>query len=177
MIQYQVQYKPINPITNSPVTNKTSAQWNGTYDSIGSANPNYDMMFMFVKTKAETVKVQSGKASIKTDATITLNKFTPSEKYYASTGSGSIPPLTTLTGRTDTVITGEVVSNTEVISSNGMITTDLKRIETDVWAVYCVKESIKAAMKASKPLIQQYGIENVQICKVVQANIEVVFEE
>lgn len=113
MVKYQVQYKPINPVTDNPVTNTTLADWSGSVLTTGGFNPNYDMALMFTRT--------------------------------ATTGTIQI--------------------------------SDFKRIESEVWAVYAVKESIKAAMKVAKPLIQQYGIENVQICKVVQANIDIVFEE
>lgn len=111
MVRYQVQYKPINPITNNPATNTTLNTWNGSTTTTGGFNPNYDMMLMFIGT------------------------------------NGCSGP------------------------------NDFKRIDNEVWAVYAVKESIKSAMKEAKPLIQQYGIENVQICKVVQANIDIVFEE
>lgn len=113
MVKYQVQYKPINPVTNNPVTNTALEDWNGSVLTTGGFNPNYDMTLIFTKT--------------------------------ATTGAIQI--------------------------------SDFKRIESEVWAVYAVKESIKAAMKVAKPLIQEYGIENVQICKVVQANIDIVFEE
>lgn len=111
MVRYQVQYKPVNPITNNPVTNTTLSVWNGSTTTTGGFNPNYDMILMFIGTNG----------------------------------------------------------------CNGA--SDLKRIENDVWAVYAVKESIKSAMKVAKPLIQEYGIENVQICKVVQANVDIVFQE
>ena len=113
MVKYQVQYKPINPVTNNPVTNTTLSEWNGTTTNTGGFNPNHDMALMFIK---------------------------------AGTG-GSV--------------------NVD----------DFKRIDSEVWAVYAVKESIKAAMKVAKPLIQEYGVDNVQICKVVQANIDIIFEE
>lgn len=115
MVQYQVQYKPINPITNNPATNLTLDNWTGvTTTGAASSNPNYDMLLMFCK---------------------------------AGTASGSL-------------------------SVN-----DFKRVGAETWAVYCVKESIKSAMKVAKLLIEKYGIANVQICKVVQANIDIVFEE
>jgi hypothetical protein len=113
MVLYQVQYKPINPVTNNPVTNTTLSTWDGTVSTTGGFNPNYDMMLMFIGT--------------------------------ASGSSASVASY--------------------------------KRIENETWAVYCVKESIKAAMKVAKPLIEEYGIDNVQICKVVQANIDIVFGE
>lgn len=113
MVKYQVQYKPINPITNTSVTNTTLGTWDGNVSTTGGFNPNYDMALMFIKT--------------------------------ATTG---VPQIT-----------------------------DFKRIESEIWAVYAVKDSIKAAMKVAKLLIQEYGIENVQICKVVQANIDIIFEE
>lgn len=62
-------------------------------------------------------------------------------------------------------------------TTGAIAATDFKKINGEVWAVYAVKESIKAAMKIAKPLIQTYGIENVQICKVVQANVDIIFEE
>lgn len=46
-----------------------------------------------------------------------------------------------------------------------------------VWAIYTVVESVKKAMLIAKPLIQEYGINNVQIVKVVPASTEIVFEE
>ena len=113
MVVYQVQYKPINPVTNNPVTNTALAAWDGTVTTTGVFNPNYDMALMFIRT--------------------------------ATTGT--------------------------------MSAGDFKRIDNEVWAVYAVKESIKSAMRVAKPLIQEYGIENVQICKVVQANIDIIFEE
>lgn len=113
MVQYQVQYKPINPVTNNPVTNTTIESWDGTVSTSGGFNPNYDMALMFTRT--------------------------------STTGTMGVG--------------------------------DFKRIDSEVWAVYAIKESIKSAMKVAKPLIQEYGIENVQICKVVQANIDIVFEE
>lgn len=66
---------------------------------------------------------------------------------------------------------------TRTDTTGTMSAADFKRIDVEVWAVYAVKESVKAAMKVAKPLIQTYGIENVQICKVVQANIDIIFEE
>jgi len=113
MVLYQVQYKPINPVTNNPVTNTTLDPWSGTVTTTGGFNPNYDMALMFTRT--------------------------------ATTGT--------------------------------MSSGDFKRIDNEIWAVYAVKESIKSAMRVAKPLIQEYGIENVQICKVVQANIDIIFEE
>lgn len=114
MVKYQVQFKPINPVTNNPVTNTTLDVWNGSPVSTGGGfNSNYDMALMFIKP--------------------------------SSTGSIAV--------------------------------TDFKRIDGEIWAVYAVMESIKAAMKIAKPLIQTYGIENVQICKVVQANVDIIFEE
>lgn len=113
MVSYQVQYKPVNPVTNSPVTNTSIESWDGSVLTTGGFNPNYDMALMFTRT--------------------------------ATTGT--------------------------------MSASDFKRIDNEIWAVYAVKESVKSAMKVAKPLIQEYGIENVQICKVVQANIDIVFEE
>ncbi|AGF59578.1 hypothetical protein B0P06_006040 [Clostridium saccharoperbutylacetonicum] len=115
MVKYQVQFKPINPVTKKPVTNTTLDDWTGAAtSSTGGYNTNYDMALMFIKPLNST---------------------------------GTIVP------------------------------TDFKKIDGDVWAVYAVKESIKAAMKTAKQLIQTYGIENVQICKVVQANVDIIFEE
>ena len=113
MVKYQVQYKPINPFTNNPVTNTALDDWNGEVTTTGGLNPNYDMALMFIGSET-----------------------------------------------TDT-----------------MSAADFKRIYGETWAVYAVKESVKAAMKVAKSLIQTYGIENVQICKVVQANIDIIFEE
>lgn len=52
---------------------------------------------------------------------------------------------------------------------------DFKRVESETWAVYAVKDSIKEAKIAAKPLIKKYGVDNVQICKIIQAGIEIVF--
>gem|GEM_PF-6432170 len=79
----------------------------------GRANPNYDMILMFVKGNSDPIKIDK----------------------------------------------------------------DFQRIDSEIWAVFAVKESVKSAMKVAKPLIQKYGVENVQICKVVQANVDIVFEE
>ena len=113
MVKYQVQYKPINPVTNTPVTNTTLSEWNGAVSSSGGFNPNHDMALMYIRTNPQ--------------AQIAAKHFT--------------------------------------------------RTDGEVWAVFAVKESIKAAMKVAKPLIQEYGVDNVQICKVVQANIDIIFEE
>jgi hypothetical protein len=113
MVKYQVQYKPINPVNNNPVTNRTLEEWDGAVLTTGGANPNYDMALIYTKSN----------------------------------------------------------------SSSSLQVTDFKRIESEIWAVYAVEESIKSAMKIAKSLIQQYGIDNVQICKVVQANVDIVFEE
>ena len=113
MVKYQVQYKPINPVTNTPVTNTTLSEWDGKVNTTGGFNPNHDMALMYTKTNPQ----------------------------------------------------GNIAVN------------DFKRIDGEVWAVFAVKESIKAAMKVAKPLIQEYGVDNVQICKVVQANIDIIFEE
>lgn len=113
MVKYQVQYKPINPVNNNPVTNKTLEDWTGAVTTIAGANPNYDMALMFVKQDTGNIKIDK----------------------------------------------------------------DFQRIESEIWAVFAVKESVKSAMKVAKALIQKYGVENVQICKVVQANVDIVFEE
>lgn len=61
------------------------------------------------------------------------------------------------------------------------LTGNWKRIEqkliTDVWTVYAVVDSVKAATAIAKPLMQEYGVDNVQICKVVPASTEIVFGE
>lgn len=114
MVKYQVQYKPINPANNNPVTNKALEVWNGSTSTTGGINPNYDMTLMFKKASSDNTALQY---------------------------------------------------------------TDFKRIESEIWAVYAVKDSVKSAMKVAKLLIQKYGVENVQICKVVQANVDIVFEE
>lgn len=113
MVKYQIQFKPVNPVTKTCVTNTTLASFDGSgITTSGGYNPNYDMMFMFQKT---------------------------------SSGSATV--------------------------------NDFVKVPQETWAIFAVAESIKGAMKIAKPLIQTYGVENVQICKVVQANIEVVFEE
>ena len=113
MVKYQVQYKPINPATNSCATNTTLSKWDGTVSSGGTNNPNYDMLLMFRKTDS----------------------------------------------------LGDVTKS------------DFVRVEQETWAVYAVKESVEAAMKIAKPLMEKYGVDNVQICKIVSANVEIVFED
>ena len=56
-------------------------------------------------------------------------------------------------------------------------TPSYSKIPYAVWAIYTVVESVKKAMLIAKPLIQEYGINNVQIVKVVPASTEIVFEE
>lgn len=58
-----------------------------------------------------------------------------------------------------------------------ILAADFEKIPHDVWAVYSHADSIKAAMVIAKPLISQYGVQNVQICKVAPASIDIVFQE
>ena len=111
MVKYQIQYKPINPITNDCVTNTTLSPWTGATAISGANNPNYAMLLMFIRTS------QTGTLSV----------------------------------------------------------TDFKRVENETWAVYAVKDSIKEAMVVAKPLIRQYGVDNVQICKVISSDLNIIF--
>lgn len=54
---------------------------------------------------------------------------------------------------------------------------NFRKIPHSVWAVFSVADTIKQAMKIAKPLMQQYGVDNVQIVQVVPASTEIVFEE
>ena len=112
MVQYQIQFKPVHPVTNQGVTNKTLENWTGTVAAAGVTNPNYDMALMFMKT-----------------------------------------------------------------SSSALTVNDFKRIDGEIWVTYAVSDSIKGAMKIAKPLIEQYGVDNVQICKVAPASVQIVFSE
>lgn len=114
MVQYQVQYKPINPVTNNCVTNTTLTPWSGASSASGTTDPRYDMALMYIKSGQQN---------------------------------------------------GNINYN------------DFKRIDSEIWAVYAVVDSVKAAMRMAKPLIREYGNSNVQICKVAPSNIEIVFEE
>ena len=51
MVKYQIQYKPINPITNNCVTNTTLSSWDGSTAISGANNPNYDMLLMFIRVR------------------------------------------------------------------------------------------------------------------------------
>ena len=65
----------------------------------------------------------------------------------------------------------------KAIQSGGFSQNDFVRVAGDVWVVYAETDSVKGAMVLAKPLIREYGIENVQVCKIAPCNIEVVFEE
>ena len=54
---------------------------------------------------------------------------------------------------------------------------ELKVIPHSMWAVYAQVTTIKKAMEIAKPLMQVYGVSNVQIVQVVPASTEIVFEE
>ena len=101
MVKYQIQFKPVNPTTNSCMTNQT----------VGT----------------------------------NVNR---SDKIYMCT-------------------TADGASGTPAYA----------QIQSVIWSVYAVVESVKKAMIIAKPLIQEYGIGNVQIVKVVPASTEIVFEE
>ena len=113
MVRFQIQYKPIHPVTNAGVTNLTLETWNGSVSNMGSVNPNYDMLLMYVRTDSQSQ-----------------------------------------------LSTGHFV-----------------RVPSETWAVYSESDSIKGAMAIAKPLIKQYGISNVQICKIAPCDLEIVFEE
>lgn len=120
MVKYQVQFKPINPVTKAPMTNNNV--WSGASSS--TAANDYDCILYFNRTVWATDQ---------SDAT----------RY-----------------RVGWVSVG-----------------DLKNVPHAVWAVFAVVDTIKQAMKIAKPLMQQYGVDNVQIVQVVPASTEIVFEE
>ena len=115
MVKYQVQIKPINPITKSAMTN--SVTFSGSTANTSSAD--YDCVLMYTKTNFPT----SGS---------TTGWINPSE---------------------------------------------LKNINHPVWCAYSTVDTVKKAMEIAKPLIQLYGLNNVQIVQVVPASTEIVFEE
>lgn len=119
MVKYQVQFKPINTITKSPMTN--AGNWSGINSSTAAAD--YDCVLYYTRTSW------------------------PTDSYSIGIHNGWIP------------------------------STSLKNIPHSMWAVYSVVDTIKQAMKIAKPLIQQYGVDNVQIVQVVPASTEIVFEE
>ena len=115
MVKYQVQFKPINPVNNQPMTN--SYTFSGGYGN--TTTQDYDSVLMYIKSS------------------------------FPTTGStaGFISP------------------------------SELRNIPHAVWCVYSTVNTVKQAMTIAKPLIQEYGINNVQIVKVVPASTEIVFEE
>lgn len=115
MVQYQIQFKPINPVNNSPITNQKI--FRGATSNTSSED--YDCMLMFIKTNFPTQGTDVG-------------KIYPSE---------------------------------------------LMNVPHDVWCIYAIADSVKQAIIISKPLMQEYGVSNVQIVKVVPASTEIVFEE
>lgn len=119
MVKYQVQFKPINPTNNSPMTNK--GNWTGIASSTAAVD--YNCVLYYARTSW------------------------PQDSY-----------------------------NTGLLT-NWIPSASIKRIPHAMWAVFSVVDTIKQAMKIAKPLIQQYGVDNVQIVQVVPASTEIVFEE
>lgn len=116
MVQYQVQFKPVNPINNKPITNESA--WDGSGST--TAAHDYDCILYYDRTSW-------------------------------STGFSQIP-------------------------MNYIPNTNLKKIPHIVWCVFSVVDTVKQAIKIAKPLMQEYGIDNVQIVKVVPASTEIIFE-
>ena len=82
---------------------------------------------------------------------------------------------------TNSCMTNELPNRSDQIymctTPDGASHPSYSKIPYAVWAIYTVVESVKKAMLIAKPLIQEYGINNVQIVKVVPASTEIVFEE
>ena len=115
MVKFQVQFKPIHPVSKKPVTNNSS--FYGGYGN--TTTQDYDCILMYRKTSFPTTGSDAG-------------KIYPSE---------------------------------------------LTVVPHQMWAVYTEVTTIKKAMEIAKPLIQTYGVNNVQIEQVVPASTEIVFEE
>lgn len=60
-------------------------------------------------------------------------------------------------------------------TSGNLSRSDFIRIENETWAVYATVDSIKEAIILAKPLIKEYGTDNVQICKAISADTDLVF--
>lgn len=119
MVKYQVQFKPINPINNNPITNTSVFSAN---DST-TVNTDYDCLLMYTRTSWPTDPTTLGQTR------------------------GYIPLAC------------------------------IKQLVYPTWCVYTQVESVKQAMAIAKPLMQEYGLGNVQICKVVPTSTTIVFEE
>lgn len=119
MVNYQVQFKPINSVNNKVITNES------IFSGLDSTtiNADYDVVLMYTRTSWPTNQVE------------------------LSQKAGYVPAAS------------------------------LKKVDYSVWCIYSVVESVKEAMATAKPLIQEYGVDNVQICKVVPTSTQIVFEE
>lgn len=53
----------------------------------------------------------------------------------------------------------------------------MKRVEGSTWVVHSVQQSLKGATSVARKLVQTYGIDKVQICKITPIATEIVFEE
>lgn len=118
MVQYQVQFKPIHPVSNNPITNNSEFSGVGSY----STSTDYDSILMYTRTS-----------------------WPAGDDLYRF--NGWIP------------------------SGN------IQKIPYKTWCIYSIVDSVKEAMIVAKPLIQEYGVDNVQICKVVPTSTQIVFEE
>lgn len=91
------------------------------------------------------------------------------------TGTGLRPPALT-TNPTDCILAYEG-NNGNRPEHDEINVSNFKKVPHEIWAVYANADSVKNAMKLAKPLISQYGAQNVQICKIAPSSIEIVFEE
>lgn len=157
-VQYTVFYRYIHPISNRPVTNKTT---NYKTFGIDKATSTGGASYSLSTSRGVEFKVNDVPAGMKIEDYQLERNYPTSKEFdmlYVFKGVQEVSKYSFSN------VTHEIGSDT------------FEQVKGDPWMVASVSGSLEAAMKTAERLVKKIGINNVKLCKNVPLELDLGIE-